>query len=280
MSAITKSLTQLGSNGLIELFERGGVTKAGAYTLIEELARDRRQPGQSEAQAFLEFITKDDLGRALYRLQKAMTGNDVVRPKVSTSVVRKGVNDIELTWNCLVAGIARSCNVSLSKAGDLARATPEGMAVWKAWHRPPIADTPPQSRGVGDAGRTPPQWRSDHSGGGDEDPERTVMDAPHADPAAALAHFMAIVEDLEVKYQLSQSQAMDKARMKLPELWKAAARLPVGERQIRKHRGGSDKWETLVNKAMRCGLSETKAIDAAMQMPGGKEAWLRHKDAW
>jgi hypothetical protein len=105
------------------------------------------------------------------------------------------------------------------------------------------------------------------------------MDANYASPTAALARFMAIVEDLEVKYQLSQSKAMDKARANFPDLWKAAIRLPVGEGKVKKRGNGRAEWDTLVNKAMRSGLNQTRAIDAAMRMPGGKEAWLQHKAA-
>jgi hypothetical protein len=89
---------------------------------------------------------------------------------------------------------------------------------------------------------------------------------------------MAIVEELEVRYQLSESVAMDKARIRFPDLWKAAARLPVGEGKVKKRRDGPDEWETLVTKAVRSGLNQTRPIDVAMRMPGGKEAWLQHKD--
>ena len=203
---------------LVLLLQSGKVSKAQAYHMLEVLAAEQRRPSESQSQAFSRYVLGDEVGKGLYRIQAAMSGSDIERPSYTGSVKEVDLGDPELSWNCLVAGIARFSNISISKAGDAARATPEGMALWRKFHKPPVVDAPSQSRGYGDTGISLPQRSMNSGQAGSENPEAEVMSEDYADPKAALARFMRIVEDLEVKYQLSQAEAMDKARIKYPEL--------------------------------------------------------------
>jgi hypothetical protein len=156
--------------------------------------------------------------------------------------------------------------------------------------RATLSSAEPQapSRGVGDAGYTPPQWRSPHAGSPSTDAERDIESLNFMDPAEALRRYNAIVEEIEWKFNLSHSKAMDRARLHplASKYWTRAHQPPTGEAEFKKRQANSypgdalpTKWEVMVNEVLRTtpGVSQSKAVDLAMSMPGGKEAWLAHK---
>src|SRR5262245_9248691 len=79
---------------------------------MSDLAANRRRPSETQPQAFNKFVA-DGLGYQLLQIQKVMSGPDVM-PSKPTAPVCKNLDDPELTWNALVAGIAKLMNCSLS----------------------------------------------------------------------------------------------------------------------------------------------------------------------
>jgi hypothetical protein len=151
------------------------------------------------------------------------------------------------------------------------------MALWKAWHRPPVADTPPLSRG----GRSPAQWHSEHSGSSGTNPD--LSEYEYVDPAQALHAFNQVVDELESRYPAV-------SRSKLPRQSacnRAWAEAVVGRAPFaywhKRALADADKqlseWETMLNGVLRKdpARSVSKAHDVAMTLPGGMEAWLEYK---
>jgi hypothetical protein len=206
-----------------EIVSRAAVlTKSGVYDLITGLARQRQQPGQSDAQAFTKFVTTDDLGRELYFMHKNHglgRNSDVPPPKPAPVTVRKA-DDPELNWNGLVYGLHKLMGWSITKAGDEARKLPGGQQLWKAFHQPPvvgsIAEPQAPSRVVGDAGYAPGQWKSPHSGSPPDRGEREIDDYEFWDPAMALQRFNELVDEIMWRQNLSMSKAQDYARLRHP----------------------------------------------------------------
>jgi hypothetical protein len=91
MSSIIQKAAALPEREMIALVKSGEMKRFEVYELIDQLAQDRRQPGQGRHSAFARFVMKDELGRGLLSIQKNMPGSDV-DPSAFKSEARRDVD--------------------------------------------------------------------------------------------------------------------------------------------------------------------------------------------
>jgi hypothetical protein len=104
----------------LAIAKRGGYTRAEAYAALSAIAEQRREPGQTEAQAFTKLISTPE-GAALYQIQKSLPGRDI-DPAWSSPIARSAPS----TWDALVTAQQRLHKCSRGAAIDHALADEGG----------------------------------------------------------------------------------------------------------------------------------------------------------
>jgi hypothetical protein len=106
--------------GTLILAKSGKLSRSELYAKICTLAEAQREPGKSEAQAFVKFIATPE-GRELFQIQQSLPGKDI-EVNWQTPIAKSSPSD----WDGLVTGLMRVGKCSYSKAVDIALATEEG----------------------------------------------------------------------------------------------------------------------------------------------------------
>jgi hypothetical protein len=113
----------------MNLAKRGRLNKAELYTRMIEASKVFQTVGVSEAQAFAKFCQTDE-GLQLLAIEKSLPGQEMPRQLP----VDKNAGDSSL-WDRLVKAVAKSQNLTVSKAIDTILSTPEGRDAFDATKR-------------------------------------------------------------------------------------------------------------------------------------------------
>jgi hypothetical protein len=181
----------------LSLAKRGKISRAEVYASISALAEQRREPGQSEAQAFTRFIATPE-GSELYRIQKSLPGRDVDAAWQPPAAITKSAGSGE--WHDLVDFCRRAHkrshphateNQANAAAVNAALSTSGGMHLFQMQKRSEMI-----------------------SSGGFSKADLECLDK--AQPSVSDAHVPAsgheyetLVEDAMVKFRLTRSGAHD-----------------------------------------------------------------------
>ena len=76
MSVIEKAL-RMSEGDLIKFAATDAISKAELSAVIDRMAQDRRESGESREQAYMKFICDDPLGRDLYQTMKRAPGPEL-----------------------------------------------------------------------------------------------------------------------------------------------------------------------------------------------------------
>jgi hypothetical protein len=204
----------------MRLAKNGSLSKSELYSRMLTASKVFLGPGVSEHQAFSRFIATDE-GRELFKIQQSLPGRDVT-PEWQAPIAKKDGDDS--LWGQLVRATAKSQNLTISKAIDVALSTPEGRAVYADQRR---------FEKVHAAGFTVADMQMD-------DAIADIQKANRGDPVDTPSEYETAVANIMRQYpHLTQSQAHDEAQRQNPRAWEehksmdklGGNRLPHGHQQ-------------------------------------------------
>jgi hypothetical protein len=115
----------------LRLAKSGQLSKREVYARMLAASKAFQTPGVSEHQAFAKFCNTDE-GRELLRIEQSLPGHDAA--PVWQAPVAKKDGDGSL-WDRLVKAVAKSQNLTYSKAVDAVLSTEEGRIAFEAHRR-------------------------------------------------------------------------------------------------------------------------------------------------
>jgi hypothetical protein len=134
-----EKIAAMPANLMVAFVKTSTMKRHEVYELIDKLAQDRREPGQSSHSAFAKFITRDPLGMELYQINKLLPGSDIDASAIAKArevEVRKdddAAPDPLDTWNALLDGVRRANpRLNRSQAHDQALKDPQAQKIWQA----------------------------------------------------------------------------------------------------------------------------------------------------
>ena len=77
-AVLKKVVAAFGPSEIVALVKAVVLAKSDVVAIIRTLAQRQCHPGESPAQAFARFITRDPDGIKLYRILKSMPGSEIV----------------------------------------------------------------------------------------------------------------------------------------------------------------------------------------------------------
>jgi hypothetical protein len=206
------------TNEFISKAAGGSLSQQEAYAALMGFAKQQKERGQSDAQAFSSYITKDETGRRLFRAYRDIPGGefdttkaDPMKPALKQAPVQK---DDDVEWGALVKAYAKSYSLSDAKAIDQIMLTAEGRKLFRA--------TMKRERM-----RDPNYSENDYAFLDACDAQRDADYELHK-ANAKTSEFMDLVNQMRSKFPaMTLSDAMERTQSLYPEAWRKYREMDV-----------------------------------------------------